>query len=160
MTWRAGHTTRQRLEVLGDLTIAAAAASAAVGHTRGKRRELAGTQGFEPRLDGPEPPVLPLNDVPATVAPSIIAKGECGGQRRCRRRRASGRRSHRVELELLERGDLRQALARQRLGAGAGLEFQGLDQVLIGGGRLPKGAQLEQAGADMGALPSLMAREG
>ena len=60
----------------------------------------------------------------------------------------SERRSHRVDLELLERGDLRQALARQRLGAGTGREFQGLDQVLIGGGRLPKGAKLEQAGAD------------
>jgi hypothetical protein len=26
--------------------------------------ELAGRQGFEPRLSGPEPPVLPLNDLP------------------------------------------------------------------------------------------------
>jgi hypothetical protein len=27
--------------------------------------ELAGRQGFEPRLSGPEPPVLPLDDLPA-----------------------------------------------------------------------------------------------
>ena len=43
---------------------------------------MAGTQGFEPRLDGPEPPVLPLNDVPAMVARSIISKGERAEQRR------------------------------------------------------------------------------
>ena len=30
-----------------------------------RRKYLAGRQGFEPRLDGPEPPVLPLNDLPA-----------------------------------------------------------------------------------------------
>ena len=42
---------------------------------------------------------------------------------------------------------------------GLGLEFQGLDQVLIGGGRLPKGAQLEQAGADMGVCGALADRK-
>ena len=26
---------------------------------------MAGRQGFEPRSDGPEPPVLPLDDLPA-----------------------------------------------------------------------------------------------
>jgi hypothetical protein len=26
--------------------------------------DMAGRQGFEPRLSGPEPPVLPLNDLP------------------------------------------------------------------------------------------------
>ena len=29
---------------------------------------MAGRQGFEPRFHGPEPRVLPLNDLPATVA--------------------------------------------------------------------------------------------
>ena len=30
--------------------------------------ELAGRQGFEPRLSGPEPPVLPLDDLPIESA--------------------------------------------------------------------------------------------
>src|SRR2546430_13065789 len=34
-------------------------------HARGERRSLAGRQGFEPRFAGPEPAVLPLNDLPA-----------------------------------------------------------------------------------------------
>jgi hypothetical protein len=29
---------------------------------------MAGRQGFEPRSDGPEPPVLPLDDLPALGA--------------------------------------------------------------------------------------------
>ena len=51
-----------------------------LGRRVGQR--MAGTQGFEPRLDGPEPPVLPLNDVPTMVVPLIISTGECAGQRR------------------------------------------------------------------------------
>ena len=31
-------------------------------------KELAGRQGFEPRSGGPEPPVLPLDDLPAPTA--------------------------------------------------------------------------------------------
>ena len=31
----------------------------------GEEKDLAGRQGFEPRSGGPEPPVLPLDDLPA-----------------------------------------------------------------------------------------------
>jgi hypothetical protein len=34
---------------------------------------MAGRQGFEPRSDGPEPPVLPLDDLPALKV--IVEKG-------------------------------------------------------------------------------------
>ena len=44
---------------------------------------MAGRQGFEPRSDGPEPPVLPLDDLPALgvilgkQAARFKAKGGC-----------------------------------------------------------------------------------
>ncbi len=33
-----------------------------------EEKEMAGRQGFEPRSGGPEPPVLPLDDLPALCA--------------------------------------------------------------------------------------------
>ena len=34
---------------------------------------VAGVQGFEPRLGGPKPPVLPLDDTPITFEAVILA---------------------------------------------------------------------------------------
>ncbi len=34
------------------------------GELEDQKNRLAGRQGFEPRLSGPEPPVLPLDDLP------------------------------------------------------------------------------------------------
>ena len=41
----------------------------AEGAERKELKELAGRQGFEPRYRGPEPRVLPLDDLPVPVAP-------------------------------------------------------------------------------------------
>ncbi len=35
---------------------------------------MAGVQGFEPRLGGPKPPVLPLDDTPITFEVVIVAE--------------------------------------------------------------------------------------
>ena len=37
-------------------------------------KKVAGIQGFEPRLDGPKPPVLPLDDIPITFEAVIVAE--------------------------------------------------------------------------------------
>ncbi len=42
-------------------------------------RELAGRQGVEPRLAGPEPAVLPLDDLPVPAIAKSINEGGCGG---------------------------------------------------------------------------------
>ena len=49
-----------------------------------KESGLAGRQGFEPRSSGPEPPVLPLNDLPTgpnprktTLELQVLSKEYC-----------------------------------------------------------------------------------
>ncbi len=39
-----------------------------------RKNKVAGVQGFEPRLAGPKPAVLPLDDTPITFENEIIAK--------------------------------------------------------------------------------------
>ena len=41
------------------------AAEEEVANEQATKRKMAGRQGFEPRSGGPEPPVLPLDDLPA-----------------------------------------------------------------------------------------------
>ena len=38
---------------------------------------MAGRQGFEPRLSGPEPPVLPLDDLPAALRKQHLRESIC-----------------------------------------------------------------------------------
>ncbi len=44
------------------------------GDQKRKNQKMAGVQGFEPRLDGPKPPVLPLDDTPIIFETEIIAE--------------------------------------------------------------------------------------
>ena len=47
------------------------------------RRELAGRQGLEPRFTGPEPVVLPLNDLPVARGRRIIGEGRAAVKSAC-----------------------------------------------------------------------------
>src|SRR5690606_20722519 len=101
-------------------------ARAGLGDTAAGRGSVAGAQGFEPRLLGPEPSVIPLYDAPAAAIGSIAIQ-------------------HRAalhEVKRVRRPDLRTLTSRGRSRTGAGAGRRPAAPVLRAGAawRAPRGA--------------------